>query len=53
MTRLKIYSALAYYADHQAAVDEEISKDVKLAAELKKKASRSPLLARLKAQGLL
>ena len=49
----QIYSALAYYADHQAEIDREIDEDVALAAELRQKARQSPLLSRLKAQGLL
>jgi uncharacterized protein (DUF433 family) len=53
LTLGQIYSALAYYADHQAVIDKEIEKDAELAADLKQKAGRSPLLRRLKAQGLI
>jgi uncharacterized protein (DUF433 family) len=55
LTLGQIYSALAYYWDHSEELDREISKRLKRVDELQRKAKRgpSPLVARLKAQGLL
>ena len=53
LTLGQIYSALAYYADHQQEIDAAIEGDAELSAELQKNAAPSPLVIRLKAQGLL
>ena len=53
LTLGQIYSALAYYADHQASVDKEIEKDARLVTQLRESAGQSPLRRRLKAQGLI
>lgn len=49
LTLGKIYSALAYYADHQDEIDAAIEADVALADQLRQVAEPSPLAARLKA----
>ncbi len=53
LTMGKIFSALAYYADHQTEIDQAIEADVKLAENLRQKSQTSPLAIRLKAQGAL
>lgn len=49
LTLGKIYSGLAYYADHQAEIDEAIEADAALADHLREISDPSPLVARLKA----
>ncbi len=51
LTMGKIFSALAYYADHESEIDRSIEADSQLAQELRQNARPSPLLARLRAQG--
>jgi uncharacterized protein (DUF433 family) len=53
LTLGQIFSALAYYADHQAEIDKAIEADVQLVDELRRNAKPSPLITRLKAQGLI
>jgi uncharacterized protein (DUF433 family) len=53
LTLGQIFSALAYYADHQEAMDAEIAGDAKFVDDLRKKAKPSPLITRLKTQGLI
>ncbi len=53
LTLGQIYSALAYYADHQAEIDEEIEADDQYVDELRRNAEPSPLVVRLKNQGLI
>jgi uncharacterized protein (DUF433 family) len=53
LTLGQIFSALAYYADHQAEIDQAIKEDVRYMDELRRKAESLPLVVRLKAQGLL
>lgn len=52
-----IYSALAYYYDHQAEMDEDIARRMQkvdaLKAELDRTQGPSPIRLKLKAQGLL
>ena len=52
LTLGQVFSALAYYADHQADIDREIDEDVQLAMALRQRGEQSPLLSRLKDQGL-
>lgn len=52
LTLGKIYSALAYYADHRDEIDTAIEADVVLADQLRQVAEPSPLAARLKALAL-
>lgn len=55
LTLGQIHSVLAYYWDHAEELDKEISKRLKKVDALQEKAKRgqTPLVARLKAQGLL
>ncbi len=53
LTLGQIFSALAYYADHQAEIDQAIEEDVRYMDELRQKAEPSPLVVRLKTQGLI
>jgi len=50
LTLGQIFSALAYYADHQAEIDTAIEADVQYMDELRRKAPPSPLAIRLKMQ---
>jgi len=48
-----VYAAMAYYYDHQKEIDQEIQEELdQLQIQVKSQAS-SPILTRLKAQGLL
>ena len=49
----QIHAALAYYYDHQAALDAEIARQDATVRQLQQEAGDSPLVARLKARGLL
>jgi uncharacterized protein (DUF433 family) len=53
LTLGQIYSALAYYWDHQEELDKEIERRQEFVEQLKNAAGTSPLKARLKAQGLI
>lgn len=49
----QIHAALTYYYDHQPAVDAEIAHQERTVRRLRREADESPLVARLKARGLL
>lgn len=49
----QIYSALAYYSDHQEEVEQELKKRLKEVNQLEKASKPSSLKARLRAEGLL
>lgn len=49
----QIHAALAYYYDHQSEMDEEIAGQEDQVRRLRQQGADSPLLARLKARGLL
>ncbi len=53
LTLGQVYSALAYYSDHQEELDREIEKQLEKVDALKKSAKSTPLLDRLKAKKLL
>lgn len=53
LTLSKIFSALAYYWDHQAEIDAEIERRDQYAAQLQQEAGVSPLSTKLRTQGLL
>ena len=53
LTLGQIFSALAYYADHQAEIEQAIEEDVQYMDELRRNAKPSSLIIRLKAQGLI
>jgi uncharacterized protein (DUF433 family) len=51
LTLGQIHAALAYYWDHQAALDAEIERRWQLSEQARQEAGPSPLAARLRAQG--
>lgn len=53
LTLGQIYSALAYYSDHQEMLDKEIEKQLKHVDQMEKNAQSTPLIAKLKAKNLI
>ena len=53
LTLGQIYSALAYYCDHQEEIDHDIEKRLKYIDKVQKSMKTLPLVARLKAKGLI
>lgn len=51
LTLGQIYSALAYYWDHQEELDRDIERRLQFVDQLQQAMSPSPLTARLKAKG--
>jgi uncharacterized protein (DUF433 family) len=49
----QIYSALAYYWDHQDELDEDIQRRLEFVEKLQKNARPTPLQTKLKRQGLV
>ncbi len=49
----QIYSALAYYWDHQVEIDLEIERRFQYAEQLRQAAGETPLVRKLRAQGLI
>jgi len=49
----QIHSALAYYWDHKEALDIDIEKRWQIAERIRRETGPSPLIAKLRAQGLL
>ena len=49
----QIYSALAYYSDHQEELDRDIERRLEQADRLERSAIPSPLVTRLQSQGKL
>jgi uncharacterized protein (DUF433 family) len=49
----QIYSALAYYYDHQEEIDKDIERRLQRVDRIREEKGPSPLAARLKAKGLL
>ena len=49
----QIHSALAYYWDHKIALDAEIERRFQAAEAMRHAAGESPLVARLRDEGLL
>lgn len=49
----QIHSALAYYWDHKAELDADIERRFQLAETLRREAGESPVVAKLRSQGLL
>jgi hypothetical protein len=49
----QVYSALAYYADHQEKLDKEIETQVEHIDQMRESARPSPLLKRLKDKKLI
>lgn len=53
LTLGQVYSALAYYSDHREEMDQDIERRLEKVEEIRSQAGPSPLVARLKAKGLL
>ena len=53
LTMGQIYSALAYYADHQEELDADIQRRLEFVDQLQRTMTPSPLIAQLKAKGLI
>jgi uncharacterized protein (DUF433 family) len=49
----QIHAALTYYYDHQPTLDAEIARQERVVHRLRQEVGESPLVARLKARGLL
>ena len=49
----KIHAALAYYYSHNAELDDAIERGLKMVDEMRGAAGESPVVRRLRAQGLL
>jgi uncharacterized protein (DUF433 family) len=49
----QIYSALAYYYDHQQVLDKNIEERLAVVNRMEKDSSPSPLKSRLKSKGLI
>ena len=52
LTLGQIYSALAYYYDHQEILDRVIEQQLKHVNQMEKNAQKTPLIAKLKAKNL-
>jgi hypothetical protein len=53
LTLGQIYSALAYYWDHQDELDHEIERRLAFTEQMHRSIGETPLEARLKAKGLI
>lgn len=53
LTLGQIHSALAYYWDHQEELDRDIERRLELVDQIQQAMEPPPLLARLKAKGLI
>jgi uncharacterized protein (DUF433 family) len=53
LTLGQIYAALAYYWDHKEELDADIERRWQWAEQARREAGPSPLVAKLRAQGLL
>lgn len=53
LTLGQIHSALAYYWDHQKELDQDIERRLEFVDQLQQEMRPSPLVARLKAKGLI
>jgi len=53
LTLGQIYSALAYYWDHQEELDQDIERRLQFVDGVQRALGSSPLVARLKAKGLI
>ena len=53
LTLGQVYSALAYYADHQEEFDKEIETQLRHVDQMKKTSKPTPLINRLKAKKLI
>ena len=53
LTLGQIYSALAYYWDHQDALDQDIKRRLSFVNQTQQTTEQTPLIARLKTKGLI
>ena len=53
LTLGQIYSALAYYWDHQEELDRDIERRLEFVDQVQRAMGPSPLVARLRAKGLI
>ena len=53
LTLGQIYSALAYYWDHQDALDRDIERRLVFVNQTQQTTEQTPLIARLKSKGLI
>jgi uncharacterized protein (DUF433 family) len=53
LTLGQIYSALAYYWDHQDALDRDIERRLAFVNQTRQTTEQTPLIARLKSKGLI
>jgi len=53
LTLGQVYSALAYYADHQEELDKEIETQLRHVDQMRESSRPTPLLKRLKAKKLI
>lgn len=53
LTLGQIYSALAYYSDHQEVLDRVIEQQLKHVDQMEKNAQKTSLIAKLKAKNLI
>src|ERR1051325_4632082 len=53
LTMGQIYSALAYYADHQEELDTDIQRRLEFVDQIQRTLAPPPLVDRLKAKGLI
>ena len=53
LTLGQIYSALAYYWDHQDALDRDIERRLAFINQTQQTTEQTPLIARLKSKGLI
>ena len=53
LTMSQIYSALSYYWDYKEELDADMQRRFKYAEQLRKQAGESPLVKKLRSQGLI
>ena len=53
LTPAEVHAAMAYYFDHQAEIDGEISAEWEEVTRLRSQAVRSPFFLRMRAKGVL
>ena len=53
LTLGQIYSSLAYYWDHQEELDQDVEKRLRSVERLQRSFGESPLVTRLRAEGLI
>lgn len=53
LTLGQIYSALAYYADHQAEIEKDVERRLQIGSDLQRETAVPPIVERLKSKGLI